>query len=627
MEVLEPINSGSKINNIIYGIFSGGRQERFGKLAASIIEDRVHWTSAPHDTAWLIRGSLKFGILPEEETQKLIDKLLLYKNQGGYRNLDGTWGEGDRIPHSAILDTISTMIAVIEARGIEYLGDLEKLSETLSKLILSAKKWGEEGKKDTVGFELLVPSTLSDLFSKVPDFTIAPEAYDYIMDRKEEARMKLRALENFNQLLVLNNTVAFSLEALIGYNLSDGSVENLKKINPDTDQNAVNGIPERSGVAGSVAATVALLLLREKHDLPETPNAINYIRNVYNDYKPQDGLPPNAAPMETTTLFWSLMRSRLISGQYIKFFQQDINQDTLASLITIYSMYENTHLGMSWDPSIDLPDLDNTSLGFAISIIIDYINRTQPTLIKDPLSTAGIELMPLEAIARFRDKNGFLRCYPFESQTGMSHILHTLTNFEILQTLYSLNTIKEGFGSSIYASPLYNKLLSSILIQIDPRGKEVEELLADKWHVSNTYVGVLWMSLKMLRQEFPADVKRIVEYFLDIRDKDTGCWGEPKVDGTVEPSVEETSYMLSGLINLYKDQDFLNNYPRLKVKIRNAILQARNYFDAELQNENRQDPPLWICKGTYLPYYIVAGAIIGAIDDLRLFERDLDFEV
>lgn len=519
----------------------------------SLLVDKGDWEYSTYDMAWV----LCCGFFSAADRRKHLERMLA--RQGA----DGTWGDARYMPHSALVDTLAAVMALV--RLDSPVPRHPELRASVEALLLRCRDYPHH---DTVAFELLAPKLLKWLERHHFSFPLSAPARELIEELDRKGDQKLGILRRVGQLFDAGSTLSHTAEFAALVPLASEEVDRLL------------GMMLPNGAIGlSPAATAAVCLLLVEHQR-EVPAALyQYLRGTLTDYR-EEGF-PNLHPIVTSRRLWSV-RPWLLSGNFFEIAQDEAIR---AALVRIYEETNVDEQGrVSWDTNNPaLPDLDDTAMAFALYCAL---RRTGVRGLR-PMTTAGLH--------RFRRKDGSFFCFPHELHPSPSSLLHSLLALELAE---------ESFGVSFAQHPDTLSLVHGLLEQLRPDGQSFERVLHDKWHATWTYGAQKWLSLHSMRAAYPAAVKQLHTGIM-ARERGGG-WGQQA------PTLEETAYVASGLVRLLKQDGGLLGVTE-HAELRSALERSRCFLREELSREEVALPALWINKNMYTPRLQIVSAVLDAL--------------
>lgn len=209
--------------------------------------------------------------------------------------------------------------------------------------------------------------------------------------------------------------------------------------------------------------------------------------------------------------------------------------------------------GAGFSSFYSVPDLDDTALVFTI------------------LAWAG-RSPDYKIFEAFEEENHF-RCFPYETNPSLSSHLHLLMALKMVGQEHS---------------PLAIKALTQI-----QRWKNNGQVWFDKWHASPYYLSVpIVEALAGLDDEL---IEERIQWLLATQRPD-GSWGY-----FYRSTLEETSYALLALLAC-----MMRGYRIDPIRIHRAAQYLVRFRDDI-------NPPLWIGKCLYTPYFVVRAVRVAAL--------------
>lgn len=520
----------------------------------SLLVDRGDWNLSIYDLAWVLCCDF-FG---EAEHRKYLGVLL------AAQHADGTWGDASYMPHSALVDTLAAVMALVRlGQPVPHAGTL---AASVEALVLQCREYPHH---DTVAFELVAPQLYAWLERRRHAPPLGAQAREFLDAVAAKGRHKLEKLRQHQALFEPSSTLSYTAELAVLLEVSPAEVEQLPRM-----------MLPNGAIGLSPAATAAVILLLSQHGREVPPGLRQYLRDTFEDYQ-HEGF-PNLHPIVTSRRLWNV-RPWLVSGSL-----PELARDArlLPLLTRIYQETPLDALGrVSWDTNNrDLPDLDDTAVAFALRCVL--VQRGVKDL--QPMSPASFK--------PFQRKNGTFFCYPYELHPSPSALLHTVM---------AMDLGADTFGESFSRDPVHQDILRNLLEQLDPHGYDFDQLNHDKWHATWTYGVQKWLSLRTILATWPDRVREMSAEVLK-RARPGGGWGQRGA------TVEETAYVTSGLARLLKNVPaFLTDAER--TELRSALARARGFLvDTLLQGEPPL-PALWISKNMYAPRFQVVASVLEAL--------------
>jgi hypothetical protein len=518
----------------------------------ALLSDRGDWNLSVYDLAWV----LCCDFFNEEEKRKNLALLL------AAQHADGGWGDPGYMPHSALVDTLAATMALV--RLGQPLPRPRELKARVEALILACHEYPHH---DTVAFELVAPKLLHWLERHECTFPLGAQAREFIelVNRKGDA--KLSKLRQLGPLFDPGSTLSYTAELAA---LMPGLLEDVGHLPQTMLPNGAIGL--------SPAATAATILLLSEQGREVPSGLYKYLRETFEDYQ-REGF-PNLHPIVTSRRLWNV-RPWLVSGNIFDL----VRDETLLSLLT--QIYQETNIDergrVSWDTNnADLPDLDDTAVAFALYSVLTKAG------------VRGLKPMTSASLQQFQRKNGTFFCYPYELHPSPSALLHSVMSMDLAE-----NTFEESFSRD----PVNQDILRNLLEQLHPRDFSFDQLNHDKWHATWTYGVQKWLSLRSVLTTYPVQVRDMLTE-VENRVKQGG-WGQ------LEPTLEETAYVTSGLATLLKYDTDLP--PEELSQLRGLIEGAHRFLVQDLLKPDVQLPALWISKNMYSPRFQIASAVLDAM--------------
>ncbi|MBZ0304003.1 MAG: hypothetical protein K8J31_29965 [Anaerolineae bacterium] len=481
------------------------------EILASLKPGYSRSDSVAYDTAWLAR------LAPQVPGRGYESALAwLRRNQ----HADGSWGGKVLHYHDRIISTLSAIIA-LQGYGDNF-ADKQRVRAGEAFL------WHEKGRlhhdaNDTSGFPVLAVALVNEAISC--DLDVPRDLYRDV----SKIERKLNLLGH-NPHSWRNTTLVVSLEAVLA-NIHD--LCHYDFVEP-------NG-----SVGMSPAATIAVML----HTNNSNPNSLDYLQKTLEAQG--DGGVPFIQPMDVFEIVWTLYHLR----------QADLiqpDQPHVQRLLAYLAASWSPERGISFSPQINVPDLDDTGVTYALLRWGGY-----------PVSA--------DVFASFENETHF-NCYAGELDQSLSANMRTLAALQ-------LETGHREFEN-------WSQKITAMLRRYDLRGN----FLFDKWHISPYYFTstAIWTLHGLVDDLLPSLVKWITK-----TQRADGGWGY--YGGSTS---EETAYCLKALLFWHERTE------RIESEILSA---AANYLLTHL--DQKDYPPLWIGKTLYMPYYPVRSAILMALQN------------
>jgi hypothetical protein len=519
----------------------------------AMLTDKGDWNLSIYDLAWV----LCCDFFNEAEKRRNLSELL------SLQHADGSWGDASYAPHSALVDTLAAVMALVRLR--QPLPRRRELEARLETLLLECSAYPYH---DTVAFELVAPKLIQWLERHQCVFPLGPTAREYIEQVGQKGDMKLAKLSKLGALFEASSTLSYTAELAV-----------LLPDPPDASVLTRMMLPNGAiGLSPSATAAVILLHTEQKREVPA--GLYQYLRTTFEDYQ-RAGF-PDLHPIVTSRRLWNV-RPWLVSGNILDL----VRDETILPVLTeIYQETNIDELGrVSWDTNnADLPDLDDTVVAFALySVLVRAGVR-------------GLKPMTSASLKPFQRKNGTFFCYPYELHPSPSALLHSVLAMDLAE---------DTFGPDFSQQPDNQAMLRILLEQLDPMEYSFDQLNHDKWHATWTYGVQKWLSLRSIFATYPGQVRKMVAGILERRTAQGG-WG------LMGPTLEETAYVTSGLTSLVKHGSHLVSPEELR-EIHGALARARRFMLEELQQDDIQLPALWISKNMYTPRFQIVSAVLDAL--------------
>ena len=481
---------------------------RIDHLMASLMLGYSRVSSTAYDTTWTARLVNHFpGAGFKDSLEWLRD----------YQHRDGSWGSPIFHQHDRIVSTLAAIVALKEVgdRDDEYRIQLGQtfLWHNSANLHYDAN--------DTIAYPIIMSTLVKQAYQLGIDI---PDRFYRDSGKIEK---KLRMLSNYPEMWRAT-TLHHSLEAIIDH-LPPGVQFDLSD--------------EIGCVGSSPSATAAALM----HPQTRTGKSMAYLQNLMGHQG--DGGVPNVDRIDVVEGAWAI--NNLIKDNLIKPDDPQVRR----VLDALWNIWSNEH-GVSFSSSFGVPDLDDTSVAFAV------------------LSWGGYPVNP-DVFTGYESGEHF-NCFRGELDPSMSaHI----------RMLAALQWVKDA--------PQY-KPWSEKIIRFLRANERHGYFCFDKWHVSPYYLSgpMVWLLHGVMDDVLIQRIK-----WISMTQNQDGGWGFYG-----QSTLEETAYCLQAL--LYADQNIQ--------RVDSAVLKSG--ADFFMRNVQKQDyPPLWIGKGLYTPYFVVESSIIATL--------------
>ncbi|HEC22844.1 MAG TPA: hypothetical protein ENI95_08000 [Chloroflexi bacterium] len=518
------------------------------------------WNLSLYDLAWV----LCTDFLTEEERERHVTELLKAQNA------DGSWGEAEYMPHSALVDTLAVAMALV--RLGHPIPNLRKMVRRVDWLFAAAQDYKQH---DTVAFELLAPALLKWLEENGVEFKLRAKTRAYVEEVGEKGKRKLHMMAHGPGLFNPRASLSYTAEIAVFMSLSTEQVRLLPRM-----------MLPNGAIGLSPAATAGVIMLLREHNLDVPEGLYAYLEDTYRAYNRQGF--PDLYPYSHTQRLWNIV-PWLLSGNISRLLQDG---ETLSLLVEMYQdIYFDEKGRVSWDANnTDLPDLDDTSVGFAL----------YATLIGAGIQ--GLEPRSSSCFRHFQREDGSFFCYPHELHPSPVGNLHALMALEIAS---------EVFGPEFRDDPENRAYEWNLLNDLAPDGRSLDELCHDKWHASWTYGAQRWLSVRAVHETYPDTLNDLLHLILEREQR--GGWGQE------EPTLEETAYIVSGLVRLLRRQSPPLE-PAMREEIERLLERSRVFMLDEIARPTIRIPHIWISKNLYTPMCQVASAILDALLSLNILE-------
>ena len=554
-------------NLLVEAYYSSAQIEPVIKFLEAVECERNGMSFSIYDTAFVLVSE----VLDQSDQESLVEKITSQRQE------DFTWADGTYLPHSKVLNTLAVVWAFTKIG--EEVSNLEEASRALDEAILKCKKYPNHA---TVAFEFVAPLMARKLDGVL---NLSPESKDYLESLYLLSKPKLDYVRAKLGFFNPSHTLSFTAELALF--IEDFSEEEARAAKKAKLGNGSIGL--------SPAATAGTIILLKEKGLPEDPDLTNYLLETFNDYQ-CEGF-PGVHPYEHMKYLWYLL-PWMMSGDIEGIAQ---TSEGISLLTKIYSRISHDSKGrVSWDPfnsgendiESGLPDLDDTSLAYCLYLIL--LNH----------GVQAESAMSIDSLQGFRREDGSFFCYPLETHPSPVAIMHALKSIELGEKV-----LGEDFQISSEVLDVKESLLRHLECSESAMTQsELEHLCHDKWHSTWTYGFQRWVSIKPVVEKYPGVVRNLVNFALEREVE--GGWGQ------IEPTLEETSYVSSGLLKLLvlADNGFIKIEEEMKARIFDAITRTKRFMKMELANGNKR-PSLWIAKTPYLPAWHKS-AIYNALTNL-----------
>jgi hypothetical protein len=523
--------------------------------------DQGDWNLSIYDMAWVLCSDF----FAEEDRERHLQALLNQRNKNGF------WGDATYLPHSALVDTLA--VVMMQVRRGREIQDRAEVARGINELLLRCSAYEHHS---AVAFELIAPNFLRWLERKGVTFDLSTEAQAFLQATARSGDYKLAVLRKGPGLFKSHLTLSYTAEIAALIPLEGEELGQLL------------GMMLSNGAIGlAPAATAAAIVLCREHGREAPEGLYRYLQSTYDDYG-QKGF-PDLHPAYQTRRLWTML-PWILSGDIFDVVAQ------AEGLEVVKQLYEDVDVGdvrgVSWDDhNKDLPDLDDT----AVALVTYYILRSR-----------GKDVAPItpKSLLSFQRQDGSFVCYPYELHPSPAALFHVLM---------SLERGEDALGKGIYAGSgdeerIREAILAQLEKQLDPEHKSPEILCHDKWHATWTYGAQRWLSVRVLQERFPNGVEKVVKKALADQKSDGG-WGQE------QPTVEETSYIVSGLAHILLRQGLGASQ---REGVRDALQRAWPFLrDRVGRGEGPEIPPIWISKNLYRADFQIYSAIYNALYAFR----------
>ncbi|MGF1507291.1 MAG: response regulator [Anaerolineae bacterium] len=317
-------------------------------------------SNSAYDAAWLVR----LGDIAPDLSEAALDWLRANQLE------DGSWGTPEfDYHHERLVCTLAAMIA-LHRHG--HNGDSERIRRAADTLEMWLGGFWFDPAGETIGFELLIPTLLSE----AQDLGLLDiDVTEVMMTYAAERTRKLSRLPE--RTIIRYVTAAFSSEL--------GGEDALDLLDVDHLQEA-NG-----SVAYSPAATAFFAI----HIRPVDERALDYLRQVT-----RNGGAPNNTPIDIFEASWTLWNLSLLPS---------LDDELCAAaqpLLDLLEAHWDDRRGVGACSGFSLVDCDDTS------VVFEVLTRFQ----REP---------SLEAVLQYEVDTHFL-CFPMESNPSISTNIHVL---------------------------------------------------------------------------------------------------------------------------------------------------------------------------------------------------------
>jgi hypothetical protein len=520
----------------------------------ALLDDRGDWNLSIYDLAWVLCTDF-FG---EQERKEQLAELL------AAQNLDGTWGDASYVPHSALIDTLA--VAMMLTRLGQPIPLESRFREGVGALLHSCEQYPHHA---TVAFEVLAPKLLRWLAERGTDPVDGAAGRAYVERLESKGDKKLALLRSAGGLWSRASSLSFAAElsALVPITATEAA--------------ALGELLLQNGAVGlSPAATAGVMLVLKEQGQSIPPALHGYLRATFEDYG-RRGF-PDLHPIVASRRLWNVL-PWLVSGNILAIGRDPGIRDVL---VRIHQELQPDSLGrIAWDTNIgELPDLDDTAVALALFATLTRLG------VKD------LRPMSSTALTHFQREDGSFFCYPHELHPSPAAILHTL--------------MAVGMASSVPSTGserLYREIGRKALLQLDPRGKSLDELCHDKWHATWAYGAQRWLSLRELSAVHAPSILAMAAEIVGRARR--GGFGQK------EPTLEETAYVASGLASM--QQSGLAMPAELQASIQAALRASSAFLLDEMRRDRIRLPPIWISKNLYAPRFQIVSAVLEALYNVR----------
>ncbi len=323
---------------------------------------------------------------------------------------DGSWGADNEYYHDRVICTLSCILALKQYNlNRQYQSRIERGEKYICENIKNLSRDAYA----TVGFEVLFPKLMRDAWHEGMCLScIYSPVAEYIRLRKE----KMKKLEKY--VLFKPTTLLHSLECF----------------DDDFDFSKVLAFKARNGSFLNSPSSTALV-----HMKTGDTGCLKYLTDVVEKF---NGAVPVNYPLDIFRANWIL--DDIYTFELEEYFKDEVNN------LTQYIYSHWTEKGLSWSKEFDLPDLDNTAVGFRNLFRKGYA-------------------VSEEVFKHFFDGEQFY-CFEGELDSGPSHIANLLRTLNMLP--------RTDF--------IVNARRACIDLLVETRSEDWS--WDDKWHVSKLYV-------------------------------------------------------------------------------------------------------------------------------------------
>lgn len=358
-------------------------------------------SESAYDIAWIAR------ITDDGKTPQFKQSLYwILENQ----KEDGSWGAEMEYYHDRIMCTLSCILALDQYNfDRRYENQLERAEEYVCENIQNLSK----DHSKTVGFEVLFPKLMDDAWTNGRCLSALYSPVAKYLDLRKE---KLGRLEKY--VGMRPTTLLHSLECF-----------------DDTfDFGSVMKFQARNGSFLNSPSATAYVYMNT-----QDARCLEYLENVVEVF---NGAVPVNYPLD-------IFRANWILDDIYTFGLQDEFRDKVAHLSN-YIIQHWTEKGHSWSKDFNLPDLDNTAVGYRNLIHLGHYASEQ-------------------VFFNFFDGEKFF-CFEGELDSGPSHIANLLITLNMMPKTRFVDKARKI---------CFEKLMET---------KNEDWSWSDKWHVSNLYV-------------------------------------------------------------------------------------------------------------------------------------------
>ena len=517
-------------------------------------------SSAVYDTAWvaMVRNPHNSEQLAFEDSFNWLLK---------YQSVDGSWG----YPPQKLLPTLAGLLALLKAsRSTELTRCAAKKAEAY---LSSAFRHWSVSKHESVGFEVLVPTLLSELENLGVGFEFPDKA----------------------QLLKLyHEKLCITAPDLI-YSGQSNLIHSLEAFGCSIDFQRLKPLQAANGSYGcSPAATASVLIYGSEWDTA----AADWLTHLSNRASSigEPGAMPNAYPIDVFEVAWVLYNF-VQAG--VDFKAQAFS--SVGQKLQVWLQESLTSKGASISRFIGMPT-DSDDTGMLLAAHNFFAN------------TIGMKTVSVDCLQTF-ERDNYFACFKLERGISLS------ANAHVLAALLSLPTPSEW----VVKNNSINKVVDYLYNTRNSAG-----YWEDKWHLSPFYATAC-ATMALAKHPALSVVQKLqptVEWVLATQSGKDGGWGS---HGSECSTMEETAYALQ-ILNAVRQKPLqITSQTRLSQAIKGSVdylcQQLDELSSTKQVNVNPKLPYLWRGKELYMPSRVVLSAVLAALNQAIAGEQAISDQI